>query len=150
VRLFLDTNIALDFMLAREPYNGAARKLMLCGFLQELELWISGAQLNDLIYILTKGGKPAYNEACKQSLQKLRQCVKVYPVGEQEIDATLNSNWPDLEDACLYQAALGAKADFIITRNPTDFVFSTIKTLTAEQVFDYIKEHQGITYDELS
>ena len=137
-------------MLTREPYYRAARKLMLCGFLQELELWISGAQVNDMFYILTKGGKTSYNEASKQALQKLKQCVNVYPLGEQEIDATLNSNWPDLEDACLYQAALGAKADFIITRNPTDFVFSTIKTLTAEQVFDYIREHQGITYDELS
>jgi len=146
MRMMIDTNVALDFMLAREPYYADARKLMLLGYLKELELWVSGAQINDLFYLLTKGGKKVYNEAARLSLQKLRACMGVYRVGEQEIDAALNSTWTDLEDACLYQAALNVKADFIITRNQQDFSLSSIKALDATEFFKYLEEHKGLTY----
>ncbi|MCL1846779.1 MAG: PIN domain-containing protein [Coriobacteriia bacterium] len=149
MRLLLDTNIALDFMLAREPYYPDARKLMLLGYLKEAEIWISGAQINDLFYVLTKGGKPAYNEVARQSLKKLRHCVHVYRVGEPEIDAALDSSWADLEDACLYQAGLSLKADFIITRNQQDFALSSIRTLDATGFFSYLEQHEGLVFEEL-
>jgi len=146
MRLMIDTNVALDFMLAREPYFADARKLLLLGYMKEIELWIRGAQVNDLFYVLTKGGKPAYNAAAKVSLRKLRECIHVYRVGEQEIDAALISNWTDLEDACLYQAALNMKAGFIITRNQQDFSLSSIKALDATEFFKYLEEHKSMMY----
>jgi len=146
----LDTNILLDFMLSREPHNTDAQKLMLLGYVKEAELWVSGAQINDLFYVLTDGGKPALNDSAKQSLKKLRQCVHIYKVGEPEVDATLNSNWTDLEDACLYHSALNLKADFIVTRNQKDFSLSSIKVLNAEELFAHLKENKKLTYQVLS
>jgi len=150
MRLMLDTNVTLDFMLARKPHYPDVRKLMLLGYLQEAELWVSGAQFNDLFYLLTKGGKASQNESAKQHLRKLRKCIRVYRVGESEIDATLNSTWDDLEDACLYFSALNLKADFIITRNQKDFALSSIKTLNATEFFDYLRDTKSLTYEEIS
>ncbi|MCL1891511.1 MAG: PIN domain-containing protein [Coriobacteriia bacterium] len=147
MRLVLDTNVALDFMLARQEHFANARKLMLLGYVKELELWVSGAQMNDLLYLLTKGGKPRYNEDAKQALKKLRKCVRVFKSGEQEIDAALESTWTDLEDACLYQAALSLKADFIITRNQQDFSLSSIRALNADEFFEYLAEHKNLSYE---
>jgi len=150
MRLMIDTNITIDFMLAREPYYADARKLMLLGFLKEAELWVSGAQMNDLFYIMTEGGKPTLNDVAKQSLKKLRQCIRIYRVGEQEIDAALDSTWSDLEDACLYHSALNLKVDFIITRNQQDFALSSIKVFDATEFFAHLKEHESLTYQEIS
>ncbi|MCL1797113.1 MAG: PIN domain-containing protein [Eggerthellaceae bacterium] len=147
MRLMLDTNVALDFMLARHPHFTSARNLMMLGYVQEIELWMSGAQINDLLYVLTKGGKPTHNDAAKQALKKLRRCVQVYRVGEQEIDAALESTWEDLEDACLYQAALNLKADFIITRNSQDFSRSSIRALSADAFFEHLAESEGLAYE---
>jgi len=147
MRLVLDTNVAIDFMLAREPYCAEANKLMLLGYLKEVELWLNGAQLNDLLYVLTKGGNPANNEAAKLGLKKLRECVHVYSAGEREFDATINSNWPDLEDAYLFQVALNLKADFIISRNQQDFALSSIRTLAAKEFFEYLEEQKGLIYE---
>ena len=149
MRLMLDTNVTIDFMLSREPFFQDAKKLMLLGYLQEAELWISGAQVNDLFYMLTRGGKPAYNDEAKQHIKKLRQCVHIYRVGEQEVDATLNSTWQDLEDACLYYSALSLKADFIITRNQQDFSLSSIKAFDAAEFLTYLEEQENLTYQEI-
>jgi len=146
MRLMLDTNILLDFMLSRVPYCADAQKLMLLGYVKEAELWVSGAQINDLFYVLTDGGKPALNDKAKESLKRLRQCVRIYKVGEPEVDATLNSNWSDLEDACLYYSALNLKTDFIITRNQQDFTLSSIKTLNAEELFTHLRENDRLSY----
>ncbi len=149
MRLMLDTNVTLDFMLAREPHFANTRKLMLLGYLREMELWISGAQINDLLYVLTKGGKQGNIEEAIQSLKKLRQCVHVAGVGERELDAVLNSTWTDLEDAYLYQAALSLKADFIITRNQQDFALSSIRVFDAQQLFEHLATHENLTYQEI-
>lgn len=146
----MDTDIALDFMLAREPQFADTRKLMLLGYLKEAELWISGAQVNALLYVLTRGGKPAHNKSAQESLKKLLRCVHVYQAGEQEIAAVLDSTWPDLEDAWLHQAALNLKADYLITRNQKDFALSTIKVFDAVGLFAYLKEHQKIEFEEIN
>ncbi|MDR2957204.1 MAG: PIN domain-containing protein [Coriobacteriales bacterium] len=145
----LDTNVVLDFMLTREPYYPDTRILMLLGYINEVELWISSAQINDLFYILTKGGKSAFNEDAKQSLKRLRQCVNVYRTGELEIDAVLDSAWLDLEDSYLYQSALSMKADYIITRNQRDFALSSIKVFDTAELLAYLREHAGTTYAEI-
>ena len=150
MRLMLDTNITIDFMLSRKPHDVDVRKLMLLGYLQEVELWVSGAQINDLFYVLTGGGKPALNDDAKQRLKKLRQCVHIYRVGEQEVDATLSCTWSDLEDACLYYSALNLKVDYIITRNQQDFILSSIRTFDATEFFAYLEEYEGVTYQEIN
>jgi len=98
---------------------------------------------------LTSGGKSSENNTARQSMQKLKQCVRILEIGEREIDAALNSAWDNLEDACLYQAALGIKADYVISRNQHDFFLSTIKTIDTEEFFIHLKETAGMTYSEI-
>ncbi len=148
MRLMLDTSIALDFMLAREPHFSVTRKLMLLGYLREVELWISAAQINDLLYVLTRGGKQAYKKEALEGMKKLLKCVRVAQVGQKEAESILNSTWADLEDAYLHQSALSLKADYIITRNANDFDLSSIEVLDTQQFFEFLKLHKSITYHE--
>ena len=55
MRLLVDTNIVLDYLDERPSFFQSARKLMILGFLHELELWMSASQATDLFYLLRRG-----------------------------------------------------------------------------------------------
>ena len=150
MRLLLDTNIIIDFLQRREPYYEDARMLFMLGRLREHELWFSSAQANDIFYTLSGGGKKARAAQVVKALRLVREAAHVCGIDEAEFDAALDSTWPDLEDACVYQAALKVKADAIITRNQADFEKSSIRVFDCGELFEWLAEERGLTYDWVS
>ena len=106
LKILLDTNIVVDYLNKRDPYFESSRLLMILGYTNEVELWITSSQITDLIYILTEGGKPARLGEVLLQLRKLRQFVKVFAASEIEIDKMLLGDWKDPENFLLYQCAL--------------------------------------------
>lgn len=149
MKIVVDSNIVLDCLKERVPFEVVASKLLLFGYVNEAELWVSGAQVNDLTYMLTNGGKTSHAEFAKDGLRYLRKCVHIYRIGEDELDAVLNSTWEDLEDAYLYQVAVSLKADFIVTRDKKGFALSSIRVVDAAEFFDYMKEEKNLVYEEI-
>ena len=64
--------------------------------------------------------------------------------------AAVSSNFDDLEDALIYQAARSVKAEAIITRNQKDFEISTIPALNSKDFFDWLATHKNIQYEQIS
>lgn len=133
LKLVLHTNVVVDFLHMREPNYEHVRKLMIFGYAHELELWITSAQMTDLIFILTDGGDPSLVPEVKHQLRELRKFINVFPVGEDEVDIALLSTWDNIEDFMLFQCALSLKADAIITRNVSDFEERVVKVLTCKE-----------------
>ncbi|MDO4289935.1 MAG: PIN domain-containing protein [Eggerthellaceae bacterium] len=148
MRLLVDTNVALDALARREPFYEKARLLFLLGYAHEAELWMSASQMTDVFYIYT-GGRRSLAIEGKKRMKLLRKCVHVVTFGEAEFDEALSSTWADLEDACVYQAARRAKADFIITRDTKGFKQSPIRVFDCDEFFDYLEREKGIVYDEV-
>lgn len=148
MRVLIDTNVALDALARREPYYDKARLLFLMGYAGEVELWMSITQVTDVFYILTEGRRSLGLEG-KKRIRLLRKCVHIVSLGEADIDEALASSWADLEDACVYQAARRAKADFIVTRDIKGFRQSPIRACDCEDFFAYLEEERGIFYDEI-
>lgn len=147
MRLMLDSNIIIDYLKTREPFCESARMLLLLGRLGEFQLWMSTAQINDIFYISTEGGKLSLAPGIGHSLKKLRRGVRACSLSEAQLDAALDSTWADLEDACVYQCALEIKADAIITRNQKDFEKSSIRVFDCDQFFEYLAKEKGLTYE---
>ena len=146
MKLLLDTNVVVDYLHVRKPFFEKARLLMILGFAQEFELWITSSQMTDLVYILTEGGKQQFMQEALRQLRNLRQFVNVFSTGETEVDKMLLSTWKDPEDFLLYQCALSLKADAIITRNKNDFEEQSIKVCNCEEFFDWVYENQSVRY----
>lgn len=149
MRIVVDSNIILDCLKERIPFEMVASKLLLFGYVNEAELWVSGAQINDLMYMLADGGKSTLADSAKHSLRYLRECTHIYRIGAEELDAVLNSTWRDLEDAYLYQAAVNLKADFIVTRDKKGFAQSSIRVVDASEFFDFMREEKNLAYEEI-
>ena len=150
MRLLVDTNIIIDCLRKRQPYADAARLLIALGKLGELELWLSPTQMGDAYYLLSDGGKKILAPQVHEELRRLREATRICYFGEQEIDEALRLEWPDFEDALVYEAARAVKADVLITRNKKDFEKSAIPVFDCAGFFDWYADEHGIRYAEIA
>ena len=112
-------------------------------------MWISPAQLSDILYILTSGGKKRLAEPVKEELTAVLGFVTVCTFNHEDACAALNSSFSDLEDALIYQAARAVKAEAIITRNGKDFASSLIPALSSSEFFDWLAVNKNLHYAEI-
>lgn len=150
MKLFLDSNIIVDALRFRESQAESARLLVGLGRIGEFDLWVSPTQASDLAYILSEGGKRSRMRDVAREMVALSEAVHICPCGESEILAGLKSDWPDLEDAFVYEAARAMKADVIITRNRKDFEQSKIPVYDCEEFFEWYAKEYSINYAEIA
>jgi predicted nucleic acid-binding protein len=130
MRIFIDADIILDLLLAREPFFSGATRLFSLVQDGEIEGCVSPLIFSNLFYVLRKelSGPEAVS-----ALRKLRLLTNVLPVGEETIDLALASSFTDFEDAIQYYAALAQDLDAIVTRNKQDYRPAKLPILTAEE-----------------
>ena len=150
MRLFLDSNIAIDALEYREPQPTQARLLLSLAKLNELEVWFNSTQISDLAYILSGGGKRSLMPKAASCIKSLCEALHVCSCGREEILRAIDDDWPDLEDAFVYEAARSIKADAIITRNQEDFEKSKIPVFDCEEFFVWYAQEHGIDYMEIA
>ncbi len=143
MRLFLDTNIVLDYLLRRAPFYHDSRTVTLLGCLGETENFISASTVNDINYFLAKEyGSLRAQEIIETDLDFL----KLAPVTQSEIASALKRRWTDFEDSVVAACAETISADFIITRNQKDFKLSKIRALSPMELLQWF-EANNIVYD---
>ncbi|WP_350454009.1 PIN domain-containing protein [Slackia heliotrinireducens] len=148
IRILVDTNVILDFMLKRTDFD-FARWLLIFSKMNDYELWVSSSQIADLHYIASNRGNRRHAERARAALLHLRKFVNVVSVGQREVDLALDSQWDDFEDSLVHQAAVSIGANVLVTRNLADFERSSIPAMTPEAFFTWMEERHGIYYTEM-
>lgn len=134
-KVFVDTNIILDWLGKREPFYQYAKALFSLAEERKAEVLISTMSFITTEYILRKQlGK----ERAKRAIAGLRTISSVCDCGSSEIDLSLVSEMDDFEDAFQYYIAINNGATVLITRNLKDFVQSRIPIMDPEA---YIKNY---------
>lgn len=149
-KLLLDTNIVIDYLHRRKPFYEKARLLMIAGRVGEFELWMTSAQITDLVYILSDGGSRTLMPQVMEQLRALRTFIDVYAVSSSEVDRMLASAWSDPEDALIFESALKMRADAIISRNQKDFESDLIKVVDCTEFFDWMKKEFDLDYEDIA
>ena len=94
---------------------------------------ISASTFSDLFYILRK------NKGKSLAIDFLRHIVsfcQIATVDDAVIRQALAGNFKDFEDAIQYNAAIASQLDGIVTRNPTDFIDTTIPVYTPQKLIE--------------
>ena len=127
MRVFLDTNVIIDVLAAREPFfRDSQRVVDYCerhsesGFLSSLTFCTAA-------YVLRKS--VGWDEM-PNKLKTLRKIFDVLPVTKVSVDWAIDSQLPDFEDAMQYECASAAKMDVIVTRDKSGFDGVEIPVLT--------------------
>lgn len=132
-RIFLDTNVIVDFILERDGAEDAADILQL-GEDGKIELVVSFLTMANTAYIARKGHT---QEQLYSIMSDLSAMLKTLPMDEFQLQKALK--WPatDFEDMLQYQCAKANFCDMIITRNCKHFAFAELPILTPS---DYLKD----------
>jgi predicted nucleic acid-binding protein len=140
MRIFVDADIVLDLLLAREPFFPAASRLFLLLQDREIEGFVSPLIFSNLFDILRKelSGPEAI-----AALRKLRLLTHVLPVDEETIDKALASAFADFEDAIQYYAAQTGNLDAIVTRNKQDYRPAKLPIFTAEDCLEVLRSRRS-------
>ncbi|MEO6893642.1 MAG: PIN domain-containing protein [Ginsengibacter sp.] len=132
-KLFLDTNIIIDYVQERINELDAIKEIMYLAELRKLELFISESIITTSFYILQKEkieALPVLREICK--------VVNTIPFSKDILYFPLE-NYKDVEDGILYFLAHKNKMDYFITRNVKNFTFQ-FPTLPVLSPTNFIKE----------
>ena len=136
MKLFLDTNVMLDFLGEREPFYIPAAKIATLADIRKLTIIVSALSFATVSYFLTK-----YEglKVTKDKLRKFKIISGICELDELIIEKGLNSDFPDFEDSLQYFSALRTECDIIITRNGKDFKKSQIAVMTPDEFLNSLK-----------
>lgn len=94
---------------------------------ESIDFFVSAASITDIFYVLNKRLKDSY--LLKKYINDLLEIICVAGVDESCIRNALNSSWLDFEDSVQHETSLQIKADYIVTRNITDFALSFVPVI---------------------
>ncbi len=127
MKVFLDTNVMLDFLGERKLFFQPAQLIMNLADKGKLTIYVSALSFATCNYFL---GKEFGLSVTKEKLSKFKIISNIVALDEQIIDKSLTSKFSDFEDGLQYFSALKVDCNYIITRNIKDFKVSEISALT--------------------
>ena len=111
-RIFIDTEVLLDFTLKRKSYP-VVRRMMEWAVGGRIQVFITAAIVRDIGEALTDAYGPAQ---AKELLLALLAEVQLIDAGYETTVNALHSKMADIPDAISYYAALHHRLDYYITR----------------------------------
>ena len=129
-RIFIDTNVMLDFLGERNPFYESIAKIATLAEKEKLTLIVSPISFATVNYFLSKFEN---SKIAREKLRKFKIISKICSLDEQTIEKGLNSPFADFEDALQYFSATESECDLILTRNGKDFKKSLLPIMTPDE-----------------
>jgi len=129
-RIFIDTNVMLDFLGERKPFYESIAKIATLGEKGKLTLVVSPISFATVNYFLSKFENP---KTAREKLRKFKIISEICSLDEHTIEKGLNSSFKDFEDALQYFSATISDCELIITRNGKDFKKSLLPVMTPDE-----------------
>ena len=137
MRVLIDTNIILDWLMTRKPFQEKAKNIMETCFFGDMDGYVTAHTLSDIFYILRKDFDV---DKRKKLLLLLCEHLQIISEDKNTIRQVLEcEKWRDLEDGLQMQCAVNEILDYIVTRNIKDFKDSPVMPLLPEQLIERFK-----------
>lgn len=119
MKVFLDINVVLDFLLKRSPFDEEAIDIFKLLYKKDIDGYLSAISYTQIAFFLQKFiGKPA----AKEILRDLNRLLTTVTVDNRVIEEALDSEIKDFEDAIQYASAISIPSlHCIVTRDKRDF-----------------------------
>lgn len=119
MRILADTNVIIDALTSRKPWNESAEKIFLMAANNTIEMYITASSATDIYYLIRKHLHDA--DTAKTIMGKLYSLIGILEVTEENCIDALASPIRDYEDAVVEKVAARQGMDYIVTRNIKDF-----------------------------
>ena len=137
MNVLIDTNVALDVIVNREPFNKNSQLIMLASEQNVINGFITASSITDIFYITNKHLKDR-TATYKALKEHLIGTVRIAAVDGKSITDALDYEWKDFEDCVQYVVGESIAADYIVTRNPKDYEKEQISVITPDELLNII------------
>ena len=128
-KVFVDTDVCLDLLSGREPFNKMAEILFSFADNGKIKMYVSSLSFANIDYVLRSQYSTMHS---RQLIARFKTIVNVLSVDSKTIDLAIATDFTDFEDAIQYACAIENNLTTIITRNSKDYKKATIKILSPE------------------
>jgi predicted nucleic acid-binding protein len=135
-KVFLDTNVLLDFLLDRKPFNNDIAEIIEESINKSLQLCVSSVTVTHANYII---GRFEGVKSAKLKTKKILELVTVENVGETTVHKSTKSKFKDFENGVQNFCAVESNHKIITTRNVKDFKESKLAILTPKELLVRMK-----------
>jgi len=118
MKVLFDTNIILDVLLDREPFSESASYLLSKVERSEIIGFVCATTITTIYYLINK---KLGSEAAARHVRSLMSLFEIAPVNRVVLEDALTAKFDDFEEAVLYESALHAGIEYIVTRNVRGF-----------------------------
>lgn len=133
MKVFLDTNVIIDFYARREDFFLPASIIIDMAYKKRIDIVVSSLTFVNAFFILRK----TYNkESLYPKLRKLADICAITRIDEEIIKSCLQREVSDFEDAVQYTSSKTLDVDVIVTRDPKHYKEFDIKVQTPTEFLD--------------
>lgn len=131
MRVLIDTNIVLDFLLQREPFFQDAELLFQGIDSGQVVGYATATTLTDIFYIARRHTRSI--EQARQAVSATLRAMEICPVNRLVLESAFDSGLADFEDAIQIACAVDRGLDAILTRDTQGFVNSSVPVLSVQE-----------------
>jgi predicted nucleic acid-binding protein len=129
IKAFVDTNVCLDLICGRKPFNASAEKLFSLADAGKIKLFVSAISFANMEYIL----KSQYKiDDARKALSRFKVLVSVLPLDDKIIELSIGAGFKDFEDAIQYYTAIEMGLKILITRDLRGYAKTDLRVIDPE------------------
>ncbi len=137
MKILVDTNVIIDALTSREPWNKSAEKIFLLGANHIVDMYITASSATDIYYIIRKHLHDT--QAAKQVMGKLYSLMGILEVAGTDCVEALASMITDYEDAVVEKVASRKNMEYIVTRNMKDYQNGSVQPISPENLIELVE-----------
>ncbi len=136
MKILFDTNIILDVLLDKKPFSEHASFLMSLVERSEITGFLCATTVTTIHYLLAKNLDSA---KAMGSINALMSLFEVASVNRLVLENALVSKFTDFEDSVLHEAGRHCGAEYIVTRNISDFKHAKLPAYTPTEFLSMLE-----------
>ncbi len=136
MKVLIDTNIVLDFLLQREPFFQEAELLFQAIEFGQTVGYITATTLTDIFYIARRHTRNV--EQARQAVAETLKVMDICPVNRAVLESAFGFGLVDFEDAVQIACAVAQGLDAILTRDTQGFLSSPIAVLSVQELLQQL------------
>jgi len=137
MKLFLDTNVLIDFILERPLFYQPAAMIVSYAAERKIEVNVSALSVVTANFICVERCKMPL-DVYRRKMDFLRNVIEISSIDSSDIYNSYDSNWKDFEDGVQYFSAIRAEVDYLVTRNVKDFEECDTKVISTDQACELL------------
>ncbi len=136
MKILLDNDVVLDYVLERQSFYVPAKEIFILNAKNDITVYVSGITPVNVFYT---GRKLKGKDFTFKAVRRLLLLVEVCRMDKQVLQNAFSLNFTDYEDAVQCASALVENLDAIVTRNTTDYKNSPVKVYSPTEFLQFLQ-----------